>query len=177
MEGSPKDDKKDAPKDERKERPRDDRPPREEEYRDTDRYRRDDRSQDWGRDDYRRPEPRGQPMDMGAFFMPQRIGMMALLGVILLLVGAMLATSSIITETEFDDQDEVNDAVKESKETYQTSLYISELGMLLIALPLFGGALLNDRIDEKMRIGMLIGGSIIAFGLFSAIANGVFLMG
>ena len=48
--------------------------------------------------------------------------------------------------------------------------------MLLIALPLFGGALLNDRIDDKMRIGMLIGGSIVVFGLFSAIANGVFLL-
>jgi len=175
MEGSPKDDKKDAPRDERKERPRDEKPPREEEYRDTDRYRRDDRRQDWGRDDYRRP-PQGQPMDMGAFFMPQRIGMMALLGVILLLIGAMLATSSIVTQMEFDDQDEINDVSEESKETYQNSLYISELGMLLIALPLFGGALLNDRIDEKMRIGMLIGGSIIVFGLFSGIANGIFLL-
>ena len=175
MEGSPKDDKKSAPKDERKDPPRDERPPREEGYRDTDRYRR-DRREDWGRDDYRRPEPRGQPMDMGAFFMPQRIGMMALLGVILLLIGAMLATSSIITELD-DDPEDAHDQGVESKETYQNSLYISELGMLLIALPLFGGALLNDRIDEKMRIGMLIGGSIVVFGLFSAIANGVFLMG
>jgi hypothetical protein len=185
MEGSPKDDVKDAPKEEPKDAPRDrprdekDYPPREERYSEPDRSR-DRPRDDWGRDRYRddgyRRPPAGPPMDIGAIFTPKMIGMMALVGVILLLIGALMATASIVTEYDDDADDRLKDA-EDSRETYKNSLYITVFGLILIALPMLGGALLNDALDLKMRIGLVIGGSILIYSLVYVIAQGIQLMG
>ncbi len=174
MEGPPKDDVKDAPKepprepprDEAKDPPRDDRPPREEEYKDTDRYRHDRDSESWGRDDgYRRdkydrpPQRRAEPMDLGEIFTFDMISKMVVAGIVLFFIGAIIASASV--NTDFGASTSKRE---DAMNMFKAGIIIMEIGMLSAATALLAGGLLNKEFDQGIREKMIWVSAILMIG-------------
>ncbi len=153
------------PRDERREERRDEPPRREEPPRD------DYRREDWGRDRDRyddrygrdRYGPPAAGMGLSGIFTMKNIGMMALLGVLLLFIGALYASTIIITDNDdLADADELQDA----REGQKNALIIVRLGMAVLSMALIGGGMFNDKLDNHLRMGLIVGGSVVAMGLF-----------
>jgi len=182
MEGPPKEEPKEGPKEEPPKAgpPRSEEPPREppkEAPSGEEPPKREEPPRDYYRPDYPGrygPPPYGPPqphIDIGQMFTTRMIGMVTILGMILVLVGAMMATSSLITDLNPDPDDQ-----EDARGLYKNSLYVSEIGLIVIAIPMLAGGLLNDRLDDRIRMALIVGGAIIVFGLFSAISGGMSLM-
>jgi uncharacterized membrane protein len=89
-------------------------------------------------------------------FGPKVITLMVFIGVIILLIGAALASQAAVTKTVDNDIDTVNDYREESYSQYKNGITMMVVGNMLMVLFLLGGALNCKDIQSYVKVGMFI---------------------
>ncbi|UCF07798.1 MAG: hypothetical protein JSW28_09185 [Thermoplasmata archaeon] len=115
------------------------------------------------------------------YFQPDRIVMMATLGVFLLFLGTILiaAVTTSGGPNEYDAKYDENDDGRIDSENYDKYIQdkrsydairdigsiagkiIAAFGMLILVLALFGGGILNKDFDKFVRMGMIVAAGLI----------------
>ena len=114
---------------------------------------------------------------------PKGIGFAVVIGIIIMFLGIIIINIGSYTEPapEMPDADvdvlsdeyleyendynewkiEKANADRTKPLIYKQGMIVYDVGVLITAISLFGGALIADRVDKNLRIAMIIGGAIL----------------
>jgi len=84
-------------------------------------------------------------------------------GLVLMLLGAVIVNISTVTDDDADSED-----LATAQKTHQNGAIIYNIGVFFIVGILLCAALVNDELNQFVRLGMLIAAGLIGFHLFGA---------
>lgn len=94
--------------------------------------------------------PPRQPIDIGGFFSKKIVTIFILIGVLLFFIGAILCNGAAVTKAN-PNIGETEGAMS----LYKAGTIVLDIGALITTLALFGGAMVSNEIDVKLKVAML----------------------